>query len=94
VRLVSEELGALIESRFPKEAEALDLKFMRLYSSRQVSEGRHSELPLAIHTARICTRLCRDDDFLSRYLSCESSTRISDMMLILLRSAGNILTAS
>lgn len=89
VRLASEEFSALLESRFSSEIADLDFKFIRELSQRNLPLSHPMAMALAIHTARISSRISQNDSLLSQYLSNKSSTRISGMMAILLRAAGN-----
>ena len=88
VRLVSEELAARLEKEFIKDMLALDLKFVRAFSSRNPSPSHPFGLPLALHTARISSRISQDKSLLLQYVSDKSSTSISDLMDTLLRAAG------
>jgi hypothetical protein len=47
-------------------------------------------LALAIHTARISSRISQNNALLAQYLSNKSSIPISSMMAILLRAAGDL----
>ncbi len=87
--MASEELGVLIEKKFPKEAAALDVKFVQFLSSRKFPPSHPMGLSLAIHTARISGRISESESFLLEYLSDNLSASISGMMNILLRAAGN-----
>jgi hypothetical protein len=87
--LASEELGALIEKKFPKETALLDSKFILFLSSRKFPRSHPLGLSLAIHTARISGRISENESLLLEYLSDSSSASISSMMDVLLRAAGN-----
>lgn len=86
--MVSEELAARLEKEFIKDVLALDLKFVRALSSRIPSPNHPSGLSLALHTARISSRISQDKSLLLQYVSDKSSTSISELMDILLRAAG------
>ncbi len=85
VRLVSEEFSALLETRFSKDIPAIDLKFIRSFSSRNLHPSHPLGFSLALHTARFSTRISQDQSLLSD----KSSTCVSVMMGTLLRAAGN-----
>jgi hypothetical protein len=88
VRLVSEDLAARLEKEFIKDMLALDLKFVRALSSRNPSPSHPFDVSLALHTARISSRISQDKSLLLQYVSDKSSTSISELMDILLRAAG------
>ena len=90
VRLVSEEFGTLIEKRFIKDIPAIDLKFIRSFSSRNPHPSHPLGLSLALHTARLSARISQDKSLLYD----KSTTSVSAMMDILLRAAGNCLRST
>ena len=90
VRLVSEEFSALLDSRFPKEIADYDLKFVRDLLSQSLPLSHPMSLALALHTARISSRISQNDSLLLQYMSDKSPMRISSMMAVLLQAAGDV----
>ena len=90
VRLVSEEFSAHLESRFFQDKYDIDLKFVRELEPQNLPLSHPMALALAIHTARISSRISQNNALLAQYLSNKSSIPISSMMAILLRAAGDL----